>query len=107
LDESVRRHGKLRAKAFPGRAAIPIKLLGIDEQSISATFEKPGSMKIGHFIPGTRIPISSDDVLFSFTDLSKPILNLAWHISGEIRKYLKERAYTGEVIDIIDAKDFS
>src|SRR5208337_1997247 len=31
LDSAFRKHGKLRAKAFPGRAAIPIKLLNLDQ----------------------------------------------------------------------------
>src|SRR6185437_1349976 len=34
-------HGRLEAKAFPGRAAIPLKLLGLDEKTISAVYEKP------------------------------------------------------------------
>ena len=42
-------------------------------------------MKIGHYIPGTRIPILSDDD-FNATDPKPPVLlNLAWHISREIR----------------------
>ena len=107
IADLVREHGKLRAKAFPGRAAILIKLLGLDEQSISAVYEKPGSMKIGNYIPGTRIPIESDDTLFGSGDLSQPVLNLAWHISSEIREYMKSHGYVGPIIDIIDPQDFA
>jgi SAM-dependent methyltransferase len=98
------RHGKLAAKAFPGRAAIPIKMLGLDERMISAVYEKPGSGKIGHYVPGTRIPILSDD---EFTASSGPLLNLAWHISSEIQAYMRERGYTGRMIDIISPEDFA
>ncbi|HEX2825367.1 MAG TPA: class I SAM-dependent methyltransferase [Burkholderiales bacterium] len=104
--EHVRQYGKLRAKAFPGRAAILIKLLGLGEESIDAVYEKPGSMKIGHYLPGTRVPIRSDDELFALADKSQPLLNLAWHIPQEIRSYLSQHGYTGPVIDIVSAADF-
>ena len=106
LKEEVRQRGKLRAKAFPARAAILIKLLGLDEESISAVYEKPGSLKIDHYVPGTRIPIRSDDELFALRDKTQPLLNLAWHIPGEIRSYLTEHGYTGPIIDILSAEDF-
>ncbi len=93
--------GPLRAKAFPGRAAILIKLLNLDESIVSAVYEKPGSPKIGHFVPGTRIQIRSDSELFAFADQDMPIINFAWHISNEIRSYLSKNLYTGFVIDIL------
>ncbi len=99
--------GKIPAKAFPGRSAILVKMLNIDEDIISTVYEKPGSLKIDHYVPGTRIPISSDDDLFSNSDLGKPLLNLAWHISEEINKYLTNSGYTGKIIDILDQEDFT
>jgi len=102
----VENNGKIKAKAFPGRAAILIKLLELDENLISAVYEKPGSMKIDHFVSGTNIPILSDDLLFQNTNLNEPILNLAWHIGDEIKEYLKINGYTGEIIDILSTEDF-
>lgn len=107
LGVQIKKHGKLRAKAFPGRAAILVKLLGLDEHLIAAVYEKPGSLKIGHYLPGTRIPILSDDELFALPDQTLPILNLAWHIPQEIRNYLSEHGYTGPIIDVLGAEDFS
>jgi hypothetical protein len=107
LREELRRAGKLPAKAFPGRAAILIKLLGLDEGVISAVYEKSASAKVGHYLPGTRIPIRSDDA-FPFAALGEaPLLNLAWHISGEIKAYMRERGYSGRIIDILSPEDFS
>jgi hypothetical protein len=100
-------HGKIKAKAFPGRSAILVKMLDLDENVISAVYEKPGSLKIGHYVPGTRIPILSDDDLLSSGSLDKPLLNLAWHISKEIRGYLVSSKYTGVITDILDNDDFS
>lgn len=107
LKEHHNIHAKLKAKAFPGRAAILVKLLGLDLNLVSAVYEKPGSLKIGHYLPGTRIPILSDLELFADRDTSLPILNLAWHIPSEIRSYLKDNGYTGEVVDILNNEDFS
>lgn len=106
IQEQVRQYGKLRAKAFPGRAAILVKLLELNEESISAVYEKPGSLKIGYYVPGTRIPICSDEDLFAMPDKTQPLLNLAWHIPREIRRYMSEHEYTGPILDILSAEDF-
>lgn len=102
IADLVSRHGKLSAKAFPGRAAILVKLLSLDSNTIAAVYEKPGSMKIGHYLPGTRIPILSDTDLWNLPQKPPVLINLAWHISAEIRAYLLEHGYTGEVVDILD-----
>jgi len=106
LLESIKKSNKkLRSKAFPGRAAILIKMLGIDETVISSVYEKPGSMKIGHYVPGTRIPILSDDDLFAVDNKNEDILNFAWHIPTEIKSYLTSNGYSGKVINILDQED--
>ena len=96
----VKIYGKFRAKAFPGRAAILIKLLGLNESHISAVYEIRGSIKVGHYIPGTRIPILPEAELYSLENQDKPILNLAWHIPGEVRANLTLNGYIGEVLDV-------
>lgn len=104
IEENVRKYGKLPAKAFPARAAIPLKILGLNHEHISAVYEKPGSAKIGHYVPGTRIPILSDDAF----DLKSPrVLNLAWHIAGEITAFMRKRGFEGTIIDIISPEDFA
>lgn len=106
LMKKIKQEGKLQAKAFPGRCAIIIKLLNLTEEHISAVYEKPGSLKIGHYVPGTRIPIVSDDDLFTESKINKPLLNLAWHISTEIHQYMKGNTYKGHIFDIIMPDDF-
>lgn len=104
LDGLVAKHGPLAAKAFPGRAAIPIKMLGLSIKDISAAYEKPTSAKVGNYIPGTRIPIRSDD---DFDVKSgAPLVNMAWHIADEIKSYLRQRGYSGPIVDIIAPDDF-
>ncbi len=96
-----KKYGPLKGKAFPGRAAILIKLLELDHKIISAIYEKPNSKKINNYVPGTRIPIYSDNKMFKSTNLSMPIINFAWHIPDEIEGYLRKNNYTGEIINIV------
>ncbi len=101
LEELVVLHGPLKAKSFPGRAAILVKLLELDTTKIEATFEKPGSMKIGNYLPGTRIEIKSDTELFKTIRDEKVIINFAWHIDKEIELYLKDHGFRGELVNIL------
>jgi hypothetical protein len=106
IDELIKKHGSIKAKAFPGRAAILIKMLKLDENLISGVYEKHGSLKIGNYLPGTRIPIYSDQDLILLDNKELPILNLAWHISKEINSYMSNIGYTGPIIDILSEQDF-
>jgi len=106
IDDLIKKHGAIKAKAFPGRAAILIKMLKLDTNHISGVFEKPGSLKIGHYLPGTRIPIYSDDDFFVLNDKELPIINLAWHISKEINTYMSNVGFKGDVIDILSEEDY-
>jgi hypothetical protein len=103
----VNKFGPLIAKAFPGRAAILIKLLDITNKTIKCVYEKPGSPKIGHYVPGTNIPIISDRILFNLKNSRQPIINLSWHISREIKKYLRLNNINNKIIDIVSSKDFN
>ena len=107
IESMVAEHGTLRAKAFPGRAAILIKLLGLSEQHISALYEIKGSVKVGHYVPGTRIPILPEADLFRDPDLTKPIVNFAWHIASEVENNLRKNGYTGEIVNIKSTSNVS
>ena len=99
------KHGRLIAKGFPGRAAILISLLKINEKYLKCIYEKPKSPKIGHYIPGTKIPIISDHFLFRDKS-SIPIINLSWHIFKEIKDYLRNNNVKKKIINIVSAVDF-
>ena len=100
-----KKYGPLPAKAFPGRAAILLRLLNFNKNSISAIYEKKNSKKIGYFAPGTKIPILSDSSL-SKINKKIPIVNLAWHIDSEIKRYLKKKKINNKIITIVKKKDF-
>jgi hypothetical protein len=106
IKKLVKKFGPLPAKAFPGRAAILIKLLNLSDRHISAVYEQPNSKKINYYVPGTRIKIISDIYLKKDLKEKIPLINLAWHISSEIRKYLKLNKIKNKIIDIVNNKDF-
>jgi len=99
IEQLVLSHGPLRAKAFPGRAAIIVELLQLDTSLVSAVYEQPASPKIGHYLPGTRIPIVSD-ADFDTRDAS-PVINFAWHIQGEIEGYLRRAGFAGVIVPVV------
>ena len=91
---------KLVGKAFPGRASILINYLRLNKNFIYKIFEKPNSLKIGHYVPNTNIPIVSDKEL-KFLDKKSLIINFAWHIDNEIKKYLRQKKIKNKVIKIL------
>jgi len=105
LNKLYKKYGPLHAKAFPGRAALLIKLLEIDSDMVCAVYEKPGSIKINHYVPGTKIPIISDEELY-LVDKNIPIINLAWHIPNEIKTYLESMKISNPLINIVSKEDF-
>jgi SAM-dependent methyltransferase len=101
IQDLVNDGGPLVAKAFPGRAAILVALLELSDRELECVYEKPGSLKVGHYLPGTRIVIRSDEELFGRFDGIDTILNLAWHIPAEIESYLREAGYRGRIVQVV------
>jgi len=104
LLEINKEYGPIPAKAFPGRAAILIRLLNLTENNISAVYEIKGSIKVGHYVPYSKIPILPESELYSLPTPPHIILNLAWHLPIEVRKNLSSNNYQGNVIDIKEFK---
>jgi SAM-dependent methyltransferase len=100
------KYNSLPGKAFPGRASILINHLELGEKNVAFISEKKNSPKIGHYVPGTRIPIISDE-----NNLLKKkypiIINFAWHIKKEIRDYLLKNKVKAKIINIVDKNDFT
>ena len=97
LMEFRRARVNLPGKSFPGRASILINLLGIDHDLQPYVFEQPGSMKVGHYVPGTRIRIISDKSWIDGTIRTENMIIWAWHICGEVAAYLRTKGYRGRL----------
>ena len=71
-----KRYGPIVGKAFPGRAAILVKMLGLTDKNLKEVFEITGSKKVGHYIPGTKIPILPEKDLFMMQPQPEIIMNI-------------------------------
>ena len=100
IEKLNKQFGPIVGKAFPGRAAILIKLLGLTEENLSCVYEITGSKKTGFYVPGTRIPIKPEKELFELKNQPEYILNLAWHIPKEVRDNLNQNGILSKVLDI-------
>ena len=101
IRSETKNNGPMTAISFPGRASILINLLGLTEKDIEATYEIKGSVKTGFYIPGTRIPILPEEILFDKTLRPNSILNLAWHIEDDVRRNLADHNYFPNIINIL------
>lgn len=93
LNDGVIMHGK----SFPGRAVVLITLLGLDSDLQPVIYEKPGSLKIGHEVPGTSIRIESDEKWHSGAAKPDALVVWGWHIADEIALYLRTAGFTGRI----------
>ena len=62
----------------------------------SRLFQISGSQKIGHYIPGTKIPILDESLLFE--DQPEFALILSWHIAEELISKLNKKGFSGKYI---------
>ena len=84
-------------KGYPGRASILINLLGVTEKNHPKIYEKSESLKLGHYVPGTRIEIVSDELWMGGRDNPPAMLIWGWHIVDEIAGYLRHHNYKGRI----------
>lgn len=77
------------------RATTIINYCGLDVEDITYVCEVAGSDKIGHYIPGTRIPVVDEARLFE--EQGDAIL-FSWHLADGIVPKLREKGYTGEIV---------
>jgi hypothetical protein len=80
----------------PSRASTLINYVGLDEDIIDYVCEIPGSLKIGKFMPGTRIPVVDEARLFS--DQPDCAVILSWHIADELAPKIKAKGFRGQLI---------
>ena len=55
---------KIFAVGAPSRATTLVNYVGINEEMVDCICEIKGSHKIKHYLPGTRIPIVAENIIF-------------------------------------------
>jgi nucleoside-diphosphate-sugar epimerase len=84
---------KIAGYSLPARAITLINYVGIDNDLLPYVVEQRSSLKLNRFIPGTKIPVISNECL----EENKPdyLLVFAWHLKDEIIYHLRERGIKG------------
>jgi hypothetical protein len=80
----------------PSRASTLVNYVGLDEALVDYVCEIPGSLKIGKYMPGTRIPVVDEARLFE--DQPDCAVIFSWHIADELAPKLKAKGYRGRFI---------
>jgi hypothetical protein len=82
--------------SLPARAMTLINYVGIDHDLMPYVVEQKSSLKLNKFVPGTHIPVRSNECL----EIECPdyLLIFAWHLKDEIIGHLRERGIKGTCI---------
>ena len=97
LLHDLKRAGKrIVGISAPSRASTLINYVGLDDAILDCVFEIKGSSKIGRFIPGTLIPVRTEDALYQ--EQPNYALMLSWHIAEELAPKLKRQGFRGDFI---------
>lgn len=95
--------GKLKSRGArivgigaPSRASTLINYVGLDDRMIDAVMEVKTSHKLNKYIPGTRIPVVDEAVLYR--DQPEYAMLLSWHISRELMGNLRKNGYRGKFV---------
>ena len=80
----------------PSRATTLVNYTGLTKEIIDCICEVKNSYKVGHYMPGTNIPVVSEKIIFK----KKPdyLLMLSWHIAKDLIKIFKKKGYKGKFI---------
>ena len=87
-------HLEIFGISAPSRATTLINYCGLQDK-LTCVVEVPSSKKIGHYIPGTQIPVINEEDLFE----SQPhnALILSWHIADDLARNLRAKGYNGNL----------
>ena len=80
----------------PSRASTLVNYVGLDDMLIDYVCEVPDSLKIGKYMPGTRIPVVDEARLFA--DQPDYAVIFSWHIADELAPKLRAKGYHGRMI---------
>jgi hypothetical protein len=80
----------------PSRGTILINYLGLNHDDIKCVAEREGSLKIGRYIPGTRIPVVAED--WALEQNPDYALILSWHMADAIMQAWRAKGYKGKFI---------
>ena len=87
--------GNMVGIGAPSRGTILINYLGLNHDDIKCVAEREGSLKIGRYIPGTRIPVVAENEAL---EQKLYALILSWHMADAIMQNWRGKGYQGKFI---------
>ena len=96
LREFKEKGARIAAISAPSRASTMVNYVGLDEGIIDYCCEIQGSLKIGMYMPGTRIPIVDEARLFE--DQPECAVIFSWHIAEELAPKLRDKGFRGALV---------
>ena len=88
--------GRVVGVGAPSRASVVINYCRLDIDQIDYVVERTGSLKIGRYMPGTRIPVVDEQRLID--EQPEAAIVFSWHIFDEIEKNLRAKGYKGKLV---------
>ena len=96
INDIKSKNEKIYGISAPSRASTLINYVGIDSDLIDCIVEITGSYKIGKYMPGTRIPVLDEKILYE--DQPEYALLFSWHIADELIPKIKKLGFKGKFI---------
>ena len=87
---------KVVGYSLPARAMTLINYVGIDHDLMPYVVEQKSSLKLNKYVPGTHIPVFSNECLEE--NDHDYLLIFAWHLKDEIINHLRSRGIKGTCI---------
>jgi SAM-dependent methyltransferase len=92
----LKTQGRVVGIGAPSRASTVINYCRLDVDLIDYVAEKTGSLKIGRYMPGTRIPVVDEQRLID--EQPEAAIIFSHHIADEIETNLRAKGYKSEFV---------
>ena len=96
LDDAKRAGKRIFGIGAAPRGAALMAFAGIDESLVECVLEVPGSLKIGKWVPGTRIPVKEESLLFD--EQPDIALFFAWHLAEALAPKFWAEGFSGDFV---------
>jgi hypothetical protein len=88
---------RVAALGATARATTVINYCELTDADLMAVYEVAGSDKLGHYVPGSKIPVVDERALFE-PDAPEHLVLMSWHLADRIVPKLREGGYDGAIV---------
>ncbi len=84
------------ADSCPGRGAVLVNYYGLDKNLLPYIAQLPESEKVGKYLPGTHIPVVSNEIILK--EQPDYVVILAWHYGDYIMEQWRKKGFKGKFV---------